>query len=98
MKTSLLARAVALLSSIAALSAGAFAKDESISLEACPAPVQAVIKHYSTQGTLEGIGLDKKTKSGGAATYEAKFAMKSGKRVEVHISPEGKVMQMEEKN
>ena len=75
----------------------ASAKDELISLAQCPAPVQAVIRHYSQQGSLDSIGLDRKTKSGGPAVYEAKFTVKDGKRVEVHISPEGKVIQMENK-
>lgn len=97
MKTSLLARPLAILFSVAALSTTAIAKDEPISLEACPAPVQVVIKHYSAQGALEGIGVDKKAKSSGDAVYEAKFALPSGKRVEVHISADGKVMQVEEK-
>ena len=75
----------------------ASAKDELITLAQCPAPVQAVIRHYSQQGSLESIGLDRKTKSGGPAVYEAKFTVKDGSRVEVHISPEGKVIQMENK-
>ena len=75
----------------------ASAKDEAIALEQCPAPVQTVIRHYQTQATLEEIGLDKKTKAGGPEVYEAKFTLKSGKRMEVHIGPDGKVLQMEEK-
>ena len=73
------------------------AKDQVVTLEQCPAPVQTVIKHYSKQATLEEIGLDEKKKSGGPAVYEAKFAMKDGKRVKVHISPEGSVLQIEQK-
>ena len=75
----------------------ASAKDEPIGLAQCPAPVQAVIRHYAQQGSLESIGLDRKTKSGGPAVYEAKFTVKDGNRVEVHISPDGKVIQMESK-
>jgi len=59
--------------------------------------VQAVIRHYSAQGTLEGVTLDEKNKSGGPPVYEAKFTLRSGKRMEVHISPEGQVLQFEEK-
>ena len=83
--------------SVVLLTAGAHAKDDPVSVEQCPAPVQAVIRHYSTQGTLEGVALDEKKKSGGPAVYEAKFTLRDGKRVEVHISPEGKVVQFEEK-
>lgn len=72
-------------------------KDEPVKLSECPEPVQAVIRHYQNQGTLEEIGLDKKKKAGGPAVYEAKFTITGGKRVEIHISPEGKVLQMEEK-
>ena len=75
----------------------ALAKDEVVKLAECPEPVQAVIRHYQSQGTLEGIGLDKKKKSGGPAVYEAKFTIQGGKRFEIHISPDGKVLQMEEK-
>jgi hypothetical protein len=78
-------------------SVSALGKDEVVKLSECPAPVQAVVKHYQNQGTLEEIGLDKKKKSGGPAVYEAKFALKDGRRMEIHISPEGQVLQMEEK-
>jgi hypothetical protein len=75
----------------------ALAKDTPVKLEECPQPVQAVIRHYTAQGTLESIGLDEKKKSGGPSVYEAKFSLTGGRRIEIHISPEGKVLQMEEK-
>jgi hypothetical protein len=75
----------------------ASAKDEVVALEQCPPPVQAVIRHYSAQATLEEIGLDKKAKSGGPAVYEAKFAVKDGSRIEVHIAADGRVVGMEKK-
>ena len=75
----------------------ASAKDNPVKLEECPAPVQAIIRHYTNQATLEGIGYDKKAKAGGPPVYEAKFRAPAGNLVEVHISPEGKVLQMEEK-
>jgi hypothetical protein len=78
-------------------SVASFAKDEVVQLSECPAAVQAVIKHYKNQGTLEEIGLDKKKKSGGPAVYEAKFSLKDGRRIEIHISAEGQVLQMEDK-
>ena len=87
----LLALSAALTSSLA------WAKDEVIRLSECPEPVQAVIRHYSQQGSLEQIGLDKKKKSGGPSIYEAKFAVRDGRRFEIHIAPDGKVLQMEEK-
>ena len=79
------------------ITSAASGKDEPVTLEQCPAPVQAVIRHYSAQATLEGIGLDKKAKAGGPAVYEAKFKVKDGSRIEVHVSPEGRVLQMEKK-
>ena len=79
------------------LPALALAKDAPIGLEQCPAPVQALINHYSKQGTLEGVTLDEKKKSGGPAVYEAKFTLTDGRRMEIHISPEGKVIKFEEK-
>ena len=82
---------------VAALSPEAAAKDQVITIAECPAPVQAVIRHYSTQATFESVTLDEKKKSGGPAVYEAKFNLKNGKRTEVHISKEGKVLQFEEK-
>jgi hypothetical protein len=81
----------------AALSPVAAAKDQPITVAECPAPVQAVIRHYSTQGTLESVAKDEKKKTGGPVVYEAKFSLKNGKRTEVHISAEGKVIQFEEK-
>ena len=90
-------RTVMLATALAALSIAAPAKDEPIKFEQCPAPVQTVIRHYSRQGTLEAVSVDEKKKSGGAAVYEARFSLPGGKRVEVHISPEGKVLQFEEK-
>lgn len=90
----LFATAAALLLS---LSASSLAKDKPVRLEECPAPVQAVIKQYQTQAQLEEIGLDEKKKSGGPAVYEAKFALPDGRRIEIHISPEGTVILMEEK-
>jgi len=75
----------------------AIAKDDPVKLEECPPPVQAVIRHYTTQATLEAIGYDKKAKSGGSPVYEARFKARTGLRVELHISPEGKVLQMEQK-
>jgi hypothetical protein len=75
----------------------ALAKDAPISLDQCPAPVQALISHYSKQGTFEEVTLDEKKKSGGPAVYEAKFTLTDGRRIEIHMSPEGKVIKFEEK-
>lgn len=80
-----------------ALATSVIAKDKPVTVEECPAPVQAVIRHYSTQGTFESVTLDEKKKSGGEKIYEAKFSLKDGRRIEVHISPEGKVIQFEDK-
>ena len=88
---------VLLLAVTASLSSVAGGKDDPVALEQCPAPVQTVIQHYTTQGSLEGVTLDEKKKTGGPAVYEAKFSLRNGRRVEVHISPEGKVLQFEEK-
>ena len=74
-----------------------WAKDTPLAINQCPAPVQAVIRHYSAQGTFESVALDEKKKSGGTAIYEAKFGLPNGKRIEVHISSEGRVLQFEEK-
>jgi hypothetical protein len=75
----------------------ASAKDEPIQLEKCPQPVQAVIRSYETQGKLEEVALDEKKKTGGPAVYEAKFTLTGGRRIELHISPAGSVIQIEEK-
>ena len=79
------------------LASAAFAKDTLMSVDQCPAPVQAMIRHYSAQGSFESVAFDEKKKSGGTAIYEAKFTLRNGRRIEVHISPEGKVVQFEEK-
>jgi hypothetical protein len=79
------------------LASAASAKDAPTNMNQCPAPVQAIIRHYSAQGTFESVALDEKKKSGGPPVYEAKFTLRDGRRIEVHISPEGKVVQIEEK-
>lgn len=76
---------------------GAVAKDTPIGLQQCPAPVQAVIRAYEAQAKFESVTRDDKKKSGGPAVYEAKFDLPKGRKIEIHISPEGKVLQMEEK-
>ena len=80
------------------LSSAALAKDKPVAIGECPDRVQAVIRQYSTQATFESVALDEKKKTGGPAVYEAKFKLPTGKRIEVHISPEGKVIQFEEKS
>jgi len=87
----------AVICALALSSVFASAKDKVVKLSECPEPVQAVVRHYQQQGTLEEIGMDEKKKAGGPAVYEAKFTINGGKRYEIHISPEGKVLQMEEK-
>lgn len=93
-------RHVQILLSISALlftAVSASAKDKPVTLQECPAPVQAVIRQYQATGTLEEIGRDDKKKSGGPSVYEAKFTLAGGRRIEVHISPAGAVLQVEEK-
>jgi hypothetical protein len=70
------------------------AKDQPVALEQCPGPVQATIRHYSAQASLETIGLDLDQ---AAPIYEAKFTLKSGERYEVHITADGKVLRFEKK-
>ena len=78
-------------------SSAVLAKDKSVDLSECPQPVQDVIKRYSAQATFEEVKLDKNAKTGGTATYEAKFSMADGRRFEVHISPAGSIMAVENK-
>lgn len=78
-------------------SLSSFAKDEPVDFNACPPAVQNVIKQYSAHATFEKVELDEKKKSGGPAVYEAKFALKDGRRIEVHISPDGKIVAVENK-
>ena len=75
----------------------AFSKDTPVNLEKCPTPVQAVVRQYLAQGTMEKIALDEKKKSGGGPVYEAKFTLRDGKRIELHISPDGRLLQVENK-
>jgi hypothetical protein len=79
------------------LPSSAFAKDIPMSLDRCPGAVQTVVKQYSTRATFEEIALDMKKKSGGPAVYEAKFSLPDGKRIELHITTEGKILQIENK-
>ena len=75
----------------------AWAKDKAVQFGDCPAPVQAMLRQYAAHGTLEEIGLDENKKSGGPATYEAKFTLKDGRRIEVHVGADGKVLLVENK-
>ena len=97
MKNILSIRLVFALHITSASSASLWAKDVPVNLDQCPAPVQATVRQYSAYGTMEAIALDEKKKSGGPAVYEAKFNFPNGKRIEVHISPEGKVLLVENK-
>ncbi|MDB6148881.1 MAG: hypothetical protein JWQ44_329 [Chthoniobacter sp.] len=90
-------RTTLLMSAMLVAAPFARAKDQPLTLEQCPVPVQDVIRQYTAHGTLESVALDAKKKSGGPATYEAKFNLKDGKRIEVHISAEGKVLGFEDK-
>ncbi len=76
----------------------AFAKDIPVDLAKCPAGVQAVVRQYLAHGTMEKIAFDEKKKSGGNPVYEAKFTLRDGKRIELHISPDGRLLQVENKN
>ena len=75
----------------------ATAKDEIITIDRCPVPVQKIIQSYSAQHKLEEIGYDQRKKEGGSPRFEVKFESKDGKRFEVHISPDGKVLEIEPK-
>ena len=97
MKQSLFSFCILAVLTAAAALPSAFAKDAPVNFDECPAPVKAMIQHYSAQGTFESVTFDEKKKSGGPAIYEAKFSLRNGKRIEVHISPEGKVIGFEEK-
>ena len=88
----------AILGASAILAPEVWAKDKPVQLKECPAPVQTVIQQYTTKGgTLEEIGLDEKKKGGGSPVYEAKFTLTNGSRIEVHISPSGQVITVENK-
>lgn len=97
MKIPFFQRALLGLATLAATTLSVSAKDEDITLDRCPSPVQVTIREYAAKATLEKIGFDKKSKSGGPPVYEAKFTAAGGKRFEVHISPEGKVIEVEPK-
>lgn len=92
------AHALSIITAALILSVPAIAKDDPIGIKDCPAPVQALVRHYSQGGTLEEIAIDHKKKSGGPAVYEAKFLTAAGKRIEIHMSPAGKVLKVENKN
>ena len=81
----------------AILAGPALAKDAPVKLEQCPAPVQAVVRQYLPHGSMEQIAYDEKKKSGGLPVYEAKFSLKDGRRIELHISPDGRLLHVENK-
>jgi hypothetical protein len=72
------------------------AKDDLVTFDQCPPAVKQVIQQYSVKYKLETIGYDKTT-GGGPPRYEVKFTGGDGKRFEVHISLEGKVLEIEPK-
>jgi hypothetical protein len=73
-------------------------KDVPITLEQCPEPVKVTLRQYLAYGKMDEVAVDKKEKSGGTPVYEAKFTFPNGKRIEVHISPEGKVLVVENRD
>ena len=73
----------------------AFGKEVEISLEKCPAAVQATVREYQAHGKLDKIELE--AKDGSADEYDAKLSLNDGRRIAVHLSADGRVIRVDEK-
>jgi hypothetical protein len=81
-----------ILAALLALSLAAFAKDKEITLEQCPPGVKARIAEYQQKFTLEKVELEGKSDP---QNYGAKFTSPDGRRFEIILSADGKVINTE---
>ena len=71
-------------------------KEEKVKLSDCPAAVQKTIKDSANGG--EVLEVEKETNKDGAVVYEAEVKKASGKKVEITVAEDGKLIDVEDED
>ena len=69
------------------------AKEEKVKLSDCPAAVQKTIKDQAEGGKI--LEIEKETKKDGTVVYEAEIKRSDGKKVEIEVAEDGKLLDTE---
>jgi hypothetical protein len=91
LKLGLLSAMLVLVLALPASAAGD--KEEAIKLEDCPAGVQKTIKDNAAGGQV--LEVEKETKKDGTVVYEAEVKKKDGKKVDILVAADGKLIKVE---
>jgi uncharacterized membrane protein YkoI len=92
-KVGLVAATVALALALPAHAEGKKKKEE-VKLADCPAAVQQTIKDNAGGGEI--LEVEKATKKDGTVVYEAEVKKADGKKVEVKVAADGKLLKVED--
>lgn len=71
----------------------AAAKEEKVKLSDCPAAVQKTIKEQAEGGKI--LEIEKETKKDGSVVYEAEIKKSDGKKIEIEVAEDGKLLDTE---
>jgi hypothetical protein len=93
-KVGLVAAAVALALALPAFAGEKEGKKKEIKLADCPAAVQQTIKDNAGSGEI--LEIEKATKKDGTVVYEAEVKKADGKKVEVKVAGDGKLLKVED--
>jgi hypothetical protein len=69
-------------------------KEETVKLADCPAAVQKTIKDNADGGKI--LEVEKETKKDGTVVYAAEVKKTDGKRVEIEVAEDGKLIKVED--
>jgi len=95
MKVGLVAAAVALALALPAVAGEKEGKKkEEIKLNDCPAAVQQTIKDNAAGGEI--LEVEKVTKKDGTVVYEAEVKKADGKKVDIKVAADGKLIKVED--
>jgi hypothetical protein len=70
------------------------AKEEKVKLSDCPAAVQKTIKENANGGKI--LEVEKETKKDGTVVYEAEVKKSDGKKIEIEVAEDGKLIGVED--
>ena len=93
-KVGLVAATVALALALPAVAGEKEGKKAEIKLGDCPAAVQQTIKDNASGGEL--LEVEKATKKDGTVVYEAEVKKTNGKKIEVKVAADGKLLKVED--
>ena len=97
MKVGLVAGTVVLALALPALAEGKEGKEgkkkEEIKLTDCPAAVQQTVKDNAGGGEI--LEVEKSTKKDGAVVYEAEVKQADGKKIDIKVKADGKLIEVE---